>query len=95
MDLVEIFYAANFHPQESYVVVKGEKASFTLEEINELYDLLNDPEAYSNQRIIDSSMRSDAKKVNQLIARLRAKWTKTPIERLQQFLHQLTTKAKV
>ncbi|KAE8645907.1 hypothetical protein Csa_023734, partial [Cucumis sativus] len=46
LDLVDMFYAAKFHPQESYVVVKGEKVPFIVESINELYDFPNDPNAY-------------------------------------------------
>ncbi|TYK25768.1 stress response protein NST1-like [Cucumis melo var. makuwa] len=42
LDIVDMFYVAKFHLNESYMIVEGEKVSFTVEEINELYDLPND-----------------------------------------------------
>ena len=46
LDLVNMFYAVKFHPEESYAIVEGEKVMFTIEAINELYDLPQDHDAY-------------------------------------------------
>lgn len=46
LDIVNMFYAMKYHPDESYAIVEGEKLPFTTEEINESYNLPNDPDAY-------------------------------------------------
>ena len=58
-----MFYAIKFHPEESYIVVEGEKVPSTVKAISKLYDLPNGSYAYPDQRIIDNPMRSDVKKI--------------------------------
>uniref|UniRef100_A0A9I9D8Q8 Uncharacterized protein n=1 Tax=Cucumis melo TaxID=3656 RepID=A0A9I9D8Q8_CUCME len=53
------------------------------EEINALYDLLNDLDVYPGQRLITDPREGDAKKITKPIAWPGADWTRTPIGRLQ------------
>lgn len=52
MDIVDMFYTVKYHPDESYVIMEGEKVPFTIEEINDLNDMSNDPDTYPSQRLI-------------------------------------------
>ena len=51
---------------------------FTVEEINELYDLPNGLDAYPGQRLIADPREGDTKKIIKLIVWLGADWTITP-----------------
>lgn len=90
-----IFYAAKYHSNESYVIVERKKVSFTMEEINELYGLLNDLDSYPSQSLIAEPTKGDARMIIQLIAWLGAGWTRTTTRSLQLYPHQLTTEANV
>uniref|UniRef100_A0A9I9CV17 Uncharacterized protein n=1 Tax=Cucumis melo TaxID=3656 RepID=A0A9I9CV17_CUCME len=56
----------------------GEKVLFTTKEIDDLYDLPNDPDVYPGQRLIADPRERDSKKIIKLIAWLVANWMRMP-----------------
>ncbi|KAA0041156.1 hypothetical protein E6C27_scaffold128G00770 [Cucumis melo var. makuwa] len=75
-------FNAKFHPDKSYVIVEGKKVSFTVEEINDLYDLANDSDAYPGQRLIANPRKGNANNIIKLIAWPGVAWMITPTMKL-------------
>ena len=63
LDIVDMSYVTKYHLDESYSIVEGERVPFTIEEINELYNLPNDLNTYPGQRLIVDPMHRDANKI--------------------------------
>lgn len=87
LDIVDMFYVVKYHPDESYAILEGEKVPLIVEEINDLYDLPNDPNVYPGQRINADPREGDAKNIIKLIAWPGVDWIRMPTRRLQLFLH--------
>lgn len=61
LDVVNMFYAAKFHPTKLYAAVDREKDSLDAETINELYKLQNEVEAYPGNNLINKLRVSQSK----------------------------------
>ena len=56
------------------MIVEDKKVPFIVEEINDLYDMPNDPDVYPGQRLILDPSEGDAKNIIKLIAWLGANY---------------------
>lgn len=81
-----MFYTTKFHPVDLYATVDGERISFCVEVINELYGLSNEAE-YLGHELINHLTEGITKEIFKTIMWTSAEWEKMPNVRLQLYPH--------